>query len=415
MELAATKYKQTELGLIPSDWEVKEFVEVMDGFSSGQTPYRAVPEFYKGEIPWITSGELNYNVITDTVEKITIEGAREANLKMIPKGSFLFAITGLEAAGTRGSCAITGIEATTNQSCMALYPKRGLLITPYLYHYYVRYGNELAFKYCQGTKQQSYTGGIAKKLPIIVPSTIEEQAAIATALSDADALISSLEKLIAKKRNIKQGAMQKLLQPKEGWEVRKLGEILKNIQLGGNYPNSDVVTNYPLIKMGNIQRGYISINKVEYIISDYIPENKDKLNHGDVLFNTRNTLDLVGKVSIWQNQLAKAYFNSNLMRLEFNPEIISSNFFMNLLFNTRSVISKLKDIATGTTSVAAIYTRDLLKIEMPIPPKEEQVRIATILSDMDAEIAALETKLEKYRKVKLGMMQNLLTGKIRLI
>ncbi len=227
MELVAEKYKQTEVGLIPSDWEVKEFVEVMDGFSSGQTPYRGNSEYYKGDIPWITSGELNYNVITDTIEKITIEGAREANLKMIPKGTFLFAITGLEAAGTRGSCAITGIEATTNQSCMALYPKKGLLITPYLYHYYVRYGDELAFKYCQGTKQQSYTGGIAKKLPIIVPPTIEEQTAIATALSDADALISSLEKLIAKKRNIKQGAMQKLLQPKEGWEVKKLGSIGK--------------------------------------------------------------------------------------------------------------------------------------------------------------------------------------------
>ena len=408
-------YKNTEVGVIPEDWEVKEFQDVMEGFSSGQTPYRGRPEFYKGDIPWITSGELNYNIITDTIEHITIEGAREANLKSIPKGTFLFAITGLEAAGTRGSCAITGIEATTNQSCMALYPKKGLLITPYLYHFYVRYGNELAFKYCQGTKQQSFTGGIAKKLPIIVPPTIEEQTAIATALSDADALINSLEKLIAKKRNIKQGAMQQLLKPKEGWEMKKLGAIVKTFQLGGNYPNGETVSNFPLIKMGNIQRGFISTDKVEYILSNFNPDKKDKLNFGDVLFNTRNTLELVGKVSIWRNELSEAYFNSNLMRLEFNSEFISSNFFMNLLFNTKDVISKLKDIATGTTSVAAIYTRDLLKIELPIPKKEEQTRIATILSDMDAEIQALETKLEKYRKIKLGMMQNLLTGKIRLV
>jgi type I restriction enzyme S subunit len=154
MELVKEKYKQTELGLIPEDWNFVEFHEVMDGFSSGQTPYRGRPEFYTGNIPWITSGELNYNVITDTKEKITIEGVQDALLKTIPVGTFLFAITGLEAAGTRGSCAITGIEATTNQSCMALYPKKGLLTTPYLYHFYVRYGNDLAFKYCQGTKQQ---------------------------------------------------------------------------------------------------------------------------------------------------------------------------------------------------------------------------------------------------------------------
>ncbi len=128
----------TEIGVIPEDWKAVEFQEVMDGFSSGQTPYRGNPEFYKGDIPWITSGELNYNVITDTKEKITLEGVKNANLKIIPKGTFLFAITGLEAAGTRGSCAITGIDATTNQSCMALYPKKRLLTTSYLYHFYVR-------------------------------------------------------------------------------------------------------------------------------------------------------------------------------------------------------------------------------------------------------------------------------------
>jgi type I restriction enzyme S subunit len=132
---AEGKYKKTDVGVIPEDWEVVDFQEVMDGFSSGQTPYRGKPEFYKGTIPWITSGELNYKEITDTKEKITPEGVRDANLKIIPKGTFLFAITGLEAEGTRGSCAITGIEATTNQSCMALYPKKGLLTTLYLYHF----------------------------------------------------------------------------------------------------------------------------------------------------------------------------------------------------------------------------------------------------------------------------------------
>jgi type I restriction enzyme, S subunit len=204
-------YKKSEMGYIPNDWNVKEFSEVMDGFTSGQTPSRAVGEYFKGNIPWITSGELNYNIITDTIEKISIQGVQNANLKIIPKGTFLFAITGLEAAGTRGSCAITGIEATTNQSCMALYPKKGLLTTPYLYYYYLRYGNDLALKYCQGTKQQSYTGGVAKKLPIIVPPTIEEQTAIASVLKDMDSEITTLESKLSKYRQIKSGMMQSLL------------------------------------------------------------------------------------------------------------------------------------------------------------------------------------------------------------
>lgn len=397
MELIAETYKQTEVGLIPSDWDVKEFADVMDGFSSGQTPYRAVAEYYKGDIPWITSGELNYNVITDTIEKITIEGAREANLKMIPKGTFLFAITGLEAAGTRGSCAITGIEATTNQSCMALYPKKGLLITPYLYHYYVHYGNELAFKYCQGTKQQSYTGGIAKKLPIIVPPTIEEQTAIATALSDADALISCLEKLIAKKRMIKQGAMQKLLQPnpdsyREGWKVKRLGEvclILNNLRIPIK-ESSRIKGETPYYGANGIQ-GYIEgfTHNGEYVL--VAEDGANDLNNYPINYSS-------GK--IWVNNHAHV--------LQGVISILSTKFLSYIL---RSI--DFQDILVGGTR-AKLNKSTLEKIEIPFPSLTEQTRIATILSDMDTEINALETKLEKYKKVKLGMMQQLLTGKIRL-
>jgi type I restriction enzyme S subunit len=252
-------------------------------------------------------------------------------------------------------------------------------------------------------------------ISIPLPPTLAEQTAIATALSETDQYIIHLEKLIAKKRNIKQGAMQELLKPKEGWVVRKLGEMLKSVQLGGNYSNSEEITDSPLIKMGNIQRGYISLNKIEYIINDHKPTETDRLKYGDLIFNTRNTLELVGKVSIWRNELPKAYFNSNLMRLNANSEFISSNFFMNYLLNMDNFISSLKDIATGTTSVAAIYTRDLMKIEVAIPSRFEQTRIATILSDMDTEITTLETKRSKAQSIKQGMMQQLLTGKIRLV
>ena len=383
-------YKNTEVGVIPEDWEVKEFQDVMEGFSSGQTPYRGRPEFYKGDIPWITSGELNYNIITDTIEHITIEGAREANLKSIPKGTFLFAITGLEAAGTRGSCAITGIEATTNQSCMALYPKKGLLITPYLYHFYVRYGNELAFKYCQGTKQQSFTGGIAKKLPIIVPPTIEEQTAIATALSDADALINSLEKLIAKKRNIKQGAMQQLLKPKEGWEVKKLGDVC------------------------DIRKGQLITESTR--IDGYIPV----IAGGKTLAYYHNKPNRLGKTITISGSGASAgyvsFHNYPIFASDCSTIEEGDNYSIEFIFYLMQLFQdKIYKMQTGGAQ-PHIHPSDLNPILIPIPiNKEEQNEIATILSDMDAEIQALETKLEKYRKIKLGMMQVLLTGKVRLV
>jgi type I restriction enzyme S subunit len=198
------------------------------------------------------------------------------------------------------------------------------------------------------------------------------------------------------------------------WEVKKLREILQNSKLGGNYTNSEKETSYPLIKMGNIGRGNIVLNKIEYIPEKNIPSKKDKLQYGDVLFNTRNTLDLVGKVAIWKNELHLAYYNSNLMKFEFSPANVSSNFFMNNIFNTRVLLAQLKGIATGTTSVAAIYTRDLLNVLIPLPTKAEQTAIATALSDADALIHKLEELIAKKRKIKQGAMQELLTGKKRL-
>ncbi|WP_339732243.1 restriction endonuclease subunit S [uncultured Pseudomonas sp.] len=201
---------QTRLPGFTGDWQVRALGDLIRSCSSGATPRRDQPDFYKGDVRWITSGELNYNVITDTVEKITSEAVARTNLKVIPKGTFLMAITGLEAAGTRGSCAIVGEPSTTNQSCMAIFPTSELL-TEYLFHYYVFRGDALALQYCQGSKQQSYTAKLVRKLPISVPPTTEEQAAIAGVLSDMDTELAALEQRLAKNHALKQGMMQELL------------------------------------------------------------------------------------------------------------------------------------------------------------------------------------------------------------
>jgi len=288
------------------------------------------------------------------------------------------------------------------------------------------------------------------KLKVILPS-LKEQLSISDAISDIDSLISSIEKLIDKKKNIKQGAMHELLTgnkridgfsgewkeretdsiynvdnipegykktdigviPKD-WECIELGKLISSMQLGGNYKNSEEITSYPLIKMGNLGRGKIQLSKVEYV-TDNIPSDCDKLMYGDLLFNTRNTLDLVGKTSIWRNELPLAYFNSNVLRFKFNENYVSSTFFMNYILNDKKSVVQLRNFATGTTSVAAIYTKDLIKLKVHLPSLDEQKAIAQIISDMDTEIEKLTAKLDKYKDIKQGMMQELLTGKRRLI
>ena len=192
------------------DWEEKTLGDVIEHCSSGATPYRGRPEYYTGSVRWITSGELNYGRICETEEHISETAVFDTNLKIHPEGVFLMAITGLEAAGTRGACGIVGAPSTTNQSCMAIYPTKALT-TDYLFYYYTYHGESLALKFCQGTKQQSYTAKLVKKLPIYLPPNIEEQDAISKVLSDMDHELKSLEAKLSKARLLKQGMMQELL------------------------------------------------------------------------------------------------------------------------------------------------------------------------------------------------------------
>lgn len=193
-----------------SCWYTLPLGELIQDCFSGATPRRNIPGNFKGNIRWITSGELNYNVITDTIEKITEEAINRANLKILPKGTFLMAITGLEAEGTRGSCGIVGEPATTNQSCMAIFPNSRLK-TEFLFHYYVFKGKTLAGQYCQGTKQQSYTAKLVRRLPITFPTDLKEQAAIATLLTDMDIELDILVQRRDKAQLLKQAMMQELL------------------------------------------------------------------------------------------------------------------------------------------------------------------------------------------------------------
>lgn len=395
----AKGYKQTELGEIPDDWHFKTFGEVMKGFSSGQTPSRSVKKYFTGKIPWITSGELNYNAITDTVEKITEEATAKTRLKVLPVGTFLMAITGLEAEGTRGSCGITGVPATTNQSCMALYPNDGELTTAYLYQFYVQYGNSLAFKYCQGTKQQSFTGKIAKTLPIIFPPTVEEQNAITNALNETDAFISDLEKLIQKKQNIKQATMQVLLTGKKRvkgfkgeWEIKKLGDISKIKTGKRNNEENEENGVYPFfVRSQTVKR-----------ISTYSFDGEAILVPGEG-----------GIGSIIHYIKGRFDFHQRVYKIsDFATNVCGKFIYFHMLQNFHLQATKNSVKAT----VDSLRLPTFQNYEIPIPQQlEEQEAIANILNDIEAEIELLKEQLSKYKSAKQGMMQNLLTGKTRLV
>ena len=251
-----------------------------------------------------------------------------------------------------------------------------------------------------------------RNFKISIPK-LQEQQKIASFLTAVDKKLQQLTTKKEKLEHYKKGVMQQLFsqqlrfKDEDGndfpdWEEKRFKEIIIDYRLGGNYQNTLEKTDYPLIKMGNLDRGKVKLDKIEYITSNESVDRKDKIEYGDLFFNTRNTLDLVGKVAIWRNELPVAYYNSNLMYLKFE-----NNFFMNFRLNSYEGIKALKRFATGTTSVAAIYTKDLLKLKLNIPSLKEQQKIAVYLSALDAKIEIVAGQIEKTKEFKKGLLQQL--------
>ena len=389
-------YKQTEFGPIPSDWILCTFQDVLATFSSGATPYRGIPEYYKGNVRWISSGELNYNKIFDTIEHISQQAVRNTSLRVHQPGTFLMAITGLEAEGTRGRCAFVGAPATTNQSCLAINGTERMC-TEYLFWFYRMWGQYLAFKYCQGTKQQSYTANIVRNLPIYGPKDITEQRAIAEALSDMDGLIAALDKKIAKKRLIKQGTMQQLLTGKkrlpgytDPWAEKKLGEILDYEQ---PQPYLVVSTDY-------VDSGIPVLTAGKSLILGYTTEQ----------FGIYNKLPVI----IFDDFTTDSKYISYPFKVKSSAMKVLS--LKNNDYDLRLVYELMQQIDFPLKDHQRYWISEYSQLTISIPKdREEQIAIATILSDMDKEIAALEARRDKFRLLKSGMMQKLLTGQIRLI
>lgn len=375
-------------------------------FKGGGTPSTNNLDYWRGNIPWVSSSDIEEeNVIDINVSRfLTKKAIEESATKIIPKGSILF----VSRVGV-GKLAVTKEEICTSQDFANL-----TLVEDdsYFIAYYFLSKNKLLHQYAQGTSIKGFTTGDLKSIPIKIPSVIEQQK-IASFLYSVDKKIESLQKKKALLEEYKKGVMQKIFSQElrfkddEGneypdWEEKTLKTLLKNYRLGGNYSNSDKITGKPLIKMGNLARGNIKIDKIQYIDDVEEVDSIDRIKEGDLFFNTRNTLELVGKVAIWKNELPLAYYNSNLMKMDFD-----NNYFMNYRLNSFEGIKGLKRYATGTTSVAAIYTKDLLKLKLNIPSLEEQTKIADFLSAIDNKIQKVNTQIENTKEFKKGLLQQM--------
>ena len=389
-------YKQTELGLIPEDWEVKQISDFTSVVTGG-TPSTQHAEYWGGDIRWMNSGELNLKFVYDVEGRITEEGLNNSSTHIIPAKCVLVGLAG--QGKTRGTAAYNLVSLCTNQSIAAFLPTK---THSSLYLYYVI---DSLYDYLRLLSSgDGGRGGLNKQilssLNIVFPP-IAEQRAIAEALSDVDGLIAALDKKIAKKRLLKQGAMQQLLTGKkrlpgftDEWVEKKVKDVFR-VTRGYVLATNKVVERpdgyykYPVFSsqtQNNGVMGYYS----DYLFEDAITWTTDGANAGEVNYRQ-------GKL-----------YCTNVCGV-----LISEEGYANECI--ASIINMVAKSHVSYIGNPKLMNNVMADIEICIPPSiKEQQAIATILSDMDKEIADLEAQRDKYRLLKSGMMQKLLTGQIRL-
>jgi type I restriction enzyme S subunit len=387
-------YKQTEVGVIPVDWEVKPIKAVCKLINGrGFKPF----EWLKTGLPIIRIQNLN-----GSDDFNFYQGAYDKKLE-VEYGQLLFAWSG--SRGTSfGPHVWTGHRGLLNYHTwkVQVYESE---IDKGFFLYALRQLTSFIEDNAHGASALVHTQKWEMEgFEFPLPPTKAEQEAIAEALSDTDALIESLEQLIAKKRHFKQGAMQELLTGKKRlpgfngeWEVKRLGDVAEIVM--GQSPSS---SNYNEKGLGlPLIQGNADIANRKTISRIFTTEITKRGKCGDILMSVRAP---VGEIS-------RAVFDVCLGRGVCAVRY-SNDFMYHYLISQEPSWAKL---SKGST-FDSVNSADVKALEVCLPSDvEEQTAIATILFDMDTEIAALETRLTKTRELKQGMMHNLLTGKIRLV
>jgi type I restriction enzyme S subunit len=425
--LAKAGYKQTEVGVIPEDWQVgllADRAQIRTGIAKNANASLIDPI----EVPYLRVANVQDGYLDlSEVSTIKIDRSDLRRFSVLPNDVLMNEGGDLDKLG-RGALWRGEILPCVHQNhVFVVRCKDGLLpeflnawtSSPVARRYFLLAGR-------QTTNLASINKTSLGQLPVPFPTRAVEQQAIAGALGDADTLIESLEHLLAKKRQIKQGAMQALLTGErrlpgfaEAWNHGMLGDVIDSLEAGVsvNSDEGEPAADAPcVLKTSAILSGQFSPTECKPIVRNEWKRARTSLRGDSILISRMNTPDLVGEVGYVEIDYPWIFLPDRVWMTRFRASARINARWLCYLLSTPEFKLRIQDLATGTSgSMKNISKGALLSLSLPYPTVEEQTAIATALSDMDAEIAALEARLAKARQVKLGMMQALLTGRIRLV
>ena len=388
-------YKQTEVGLIPDDWKIMSIDQIFDFYSTSN--YSKAQMLTDGEVGCFHYGLIhslvynNYDISKGvkyfvTKKQSKYEYIKDGDVVMVDASEDLSGINkSIEISGVQDKLYIAGLHTFLLRD-KGFYQKnfRGPILNSY-------FTKAQFYRLAVGMKVYGVSKQQLKTVVLPIPSK-SEQTSIAQALSDTDAYITSIEKLIEKKRHIKQGAIQELLKPKDGWETKKLGDFVEYEQ-PGNYivKSTEYNDNYQIPVLTAGKSFVLGYTDEEFGIFQDVPV---------IIFDD---------------------FTTAIKYVDFNFKVKSSAMKIlrpkNQDTNLRFVYEMMQTIEypMGVGDHKRHWIGSYQFIEIKVPTLEVQNQISSILIDMDDEIINLTHKLKKVILTKQGMMQNLLTGKIRLI
>ena len=438
-------YKQTEVGVIPEDWGVSLLMDITIDMLQGINTAIDKPEYVYVGVPILKANNVIDQVISlNDADQISYKSYLKYNQRYsVKRNDFLFSNIGARL-GT-GALWESDITATFAWNVMRIIPDPRKVAPKFLAQLI---NSPKQSEKIQAQQSGSGMGFVPKatmqKLLLPLPKLIE-QTAIANALSDIDDLIGSLEKLIAKKEAIKTATMQQLLTGKtrlpefatredgsvkgfkqtelgripEDWQIKSYADIFTFLSTSSN-SRADLSNSgdYGYIHYGDIHTKWHTRLDLSKTSLPKISENlvtSAFVQHGDIVIaDASEDYEGVGKSIELSNQSSNPVVSGlHTFLLRDKNEQLSDG-FRGLINDIPVVKASIQRLATGL-KVYGISKKNLMTVMIPVPHKKEQTAIATILSDMDAEIQALQQRLEKTKDIKQGMMQQLLTGKVRLL
>ena len=398
-------YKDSPLGIIPKEWDVKRLGDFCVFFSGG-TPRSGTPSYYNGTIPFIRSGEINQD---KTELFLSQEGLDNSSAKFVKEGDILYALYGANS----GQCSLSKINGVINQAILCIRPNAN----PYfLMSILLLNKNHYYNAYLQGG-QGNLSGEIVSNYKIALPS-IEEQEHICSVLQLWDTAIEKQSELIEKLKLRKRALMQKLLTGKKclpgfygEWKRIKLGDIAERITRKNEEDNKNVVTI-------SAQRGFVVqtdfFNKsvASETLDNYYLVHKDEFCYNKS-YSNGYPMGAIKRLTVFDKAVVTTLYicfklkELSNINIDFFEQYCESGIFNKELVKVANEGGRAHGLLNVTPS-------DFFNMHMGIPSIEEQNAIATVLVNADKEIGLANKKLASFQSQKRGLMQKLLTGKKRI-